>query len=104
MDISYNSRTIASGAAWGAVFSMALGAFVLVASEFLPVSLLSPVARDLGITEGLAGQATSISGVFAVLSSLFVARVTARLDRRHVVNGFSALLIISGLIVTFAPN
>ena len=33
--------------AWGAVLAMALAAFVLVASEFMPVSLLTPVAADL---------------------------------------------------------
>ncbi len=29
-------------AAWGAVLAMSLGAFALVASEFMPVSLLTP--------------------------------------------------------------
>jgi predicted MFS family arabinose efflux permease len=40
----------------GRVFAMALGAFVLVASEFMPVSLLTPVAADLHISEGQAGR------------------------------------------------
>jgi predicted MFS family arabinose efflux permease len=39
------------GAAWGAVASMALCVAVLIASEFIPVSLLTPIAGDLGITE-----------------------------------------------------
>ncbi len=30
--------------------------FALIASEFMPVSLLTPLAADLGVTEGLAGQ------------------------------------------------
>ena len=63
---------------------MALCVMVLIASEFMPVSLLTPIASDLRMTEGLAGQAISISGVFAVLTSLFIAGVTARLDRRTV--------------------
>jgi predicted MFS family arabinose efflux permease len=65
----------------GAVLSMALCVMVLIASEFRPVSLLTPIASDLRMTEGLAGQAISISGVFAVLTSLAIAGVTARLDR-----------------------
>jgi hypothetical protein len=68
----------------GAVLSMALCVMVLIASEFMPVSLLTPIASDLRMTEGLAGQAISISGVFAVLTSLVIAGVTARLDRRTV--------------------
>ena len=43
----------------GAVLSMALCVMVLIASEFMPVSLLTPIASDLRMTEGLAGQAPS---------------------------------------------
>ena len=60
----------------GAVLSMALCVMVLIASEFMPVSLLTPIASDLRMTEGVAGQAISISGVFVVLTSLFIAGVT----------------------------
>jgi hypothetical protein len=35
---------------------------MLIASEFMPVSLLTPIAADLGATEEMAGQAISISG------------------------------------------
>ncbi|MFT8885961.1 MAG: MFS transporter, partial [Acetobacter papayae] len=56
--------------AWGAVLAMSLGAFALVASEFMPVSLLTPIAADLHISEGQAGQAISVSGAFAVRTSL----------------------------------
>ncbi|WP_313199326.1 MFS transporter [Rhizobium sp.] len=91
-------------AAWGAVLSLALCVAVLIASEFMPVALLSPIATDLDVTEGHAGQAISISGVFAVATSLFVAGLTQRIDRRVVVTSFSLFLIASGTIVTFAPN
>lgn len=97
-------QTKAPVAAWGAVFSLALCVAVLIASEFMPVALLSPIATDLGVTEGHAGQAISISGVFAVLTSLFVAGLTRQIDRRVVVTSFSLFLILSGTIVTFAPN
>lgn len=52
--------------AWGAVFSMTLCVVVLIVSEFMPVSLLTPIAGDLHLTDGQAGQAISISGLFAV--------------------------------------
>lgn len=88
----------------GAVLSMALCVAVLIASEFMPVSLLSPIAADLGVTEGRAGQAISISGLFAVITSLAVARATQGIDRKLVQSGFTALLILSGLIVALAPT
>ena len=46
----------------------------------MPVSLLTPIAGDLHLTEGQAGQAISISGLFAVITSLFIAGLT-REDR-----------------------
>jgi predicted MFS family arabinose efflux permease len=104
MDATFNSRVGDERSAWGAVFSMALCVAVLIASEFMPVSLLSPIAADLGISEGQTGQAISISGVFAVLTSLSIAALTRGIDRRIVVISLTALLILSGLGVTLAPN
>lgn len=96
--------TLKSPAAWGAVGSMALTVSVLIASEFMPVSLLTPIARELTMLEGQAGQAISISGFFAVVTSLFVARLTAGIDRKSVLTWFSVLLVLSAVVVTFAPN
>jgi MFS family permease len=38
------------------------------------------------------------------VTSLLVAGLTRRIDRRPVVTGFTVLLILSGLALTFAPN
>jgi predicted MFS family arabinose efflux permease len=91
-------------AAWGAVLAMSLGAFALVASEFMPVSLLTPIAADLHISEGQAGQAISISGAFAVLTSLFISSLAGRLDRKVLLLSLTLLTIVSGTVVAFAPN
>lgn len=90
--------------AWGAVISMALGVFGLVTAEFLPASLLTPMAADLGITEGMAGQAVTVTAAVALLTSLLISTATRRIDRRHVLLGFSMLLVASNLMVAFAPN
>ncbi|CAN7411340.1 MFS transporter [Pseudomonas sp. GL-B-26] len=89
---------------WGAVFAMSLAAFVLVASEFMPVSLLTPIAADLHITEGQAGQGISISGLFALFTSLLIASVAARVDRKPLLLTLTLLMILSGTVVAFAPN
>ncbi len=89
---------------WGAVYAMALCSFVLVASEFMPVSLLSPIAHTLQLTEGQAGQAIAISGVFAVVTSLSLSFILGDLDRRLVLLLLTGLLIVSGVIVAFAPS
>ena len=89
---------------WGAVFAMSLAAFVLVASEFMPVSLLTPIALDLHITEGQAGQGISVSGLFALFTSLLIASVAARVDRKPLLISLTLLMILSGTVVAFAPN
>ena len=89
---------------WGAVFAMSLAAFVLVASEFMPVSLLTPIAADLHITEGQAGQGISVSGLFALFASLLTASVAARVDRKPLLLSLTLLMIVSGTVVAFAPN
>ena len=93
-----------SRGSWGAVGALTLCVSALIASEFMPVSLLTPIAADLHISEGQAGQAIAVSGLFAVLTSLFISSVAARLDRRRVLLGLTCLMIVSGLMVTFAPN
>jgi predicted MFS family arabinose efflux permease len=89
---------------WSAVGSMALCVSLLIASEFMPVSLLTPIAKDLGATEGMAGQAISISGLFAVATSLLIATIAGRLDRRHVLMGLTVLMLTSLVLIAEAPN
>jgi predicted MFS family arabinose efflux permease len=101
---SSSSEAESRPAAWGAVLALSLGAFALVASEFMPVSLLTPIASDLGITEGQAGQAISVSGAFAVLTSLFISSLAGQLDRKILLLGLTGLMVISGTIAALAPN
>src|ERR1700709_1618436 len=89
---------------WGAVLALTLCVATLIASEFMPVSLLTPIASDLHLTEGQAGQAIAVSGLFAVLTSLFIAGATARVDRRTLLLSLTVLMLLSGLVVAFAPN
>jgi predicted MFS family arabinose efflux permease len=88
---------------WSAVFALTLCVATLIASEFMPVSLLTPIAADLRLSPGMAGQAISISGLFAVITSLAIGRV-AGLDRRALLLGLTALMGASGLLVALAPN
>ncbi len=89
---------------WSAVGSMSLCVALLIASEFMPVSLLTPIAHDLHATEGMAGQAISISGLFAVAMSLLIATIAGRFDRRHVLMGLTAIMLTSLVLIAEAPN
>lgn len=76
----------------------------LIVSEFLPVSLLTPIAVNLHMTEGRAGQAIAISGAFAVVTSLLISTLTQGVDRRRVLLVLTTLMVVSGLLVALAPN
>lgn len=89
---------------WSAVWAMSLCAMVLVVSEFMPVSLLTPLATDLTITEGYAGQSISISGLFALVTSLFLTSIIGHTNRRTVLLFFTILMGISGIVVANAQN
>lgn len=90
--------------AWPAVISMALGVFGLVTAEFLPASLLTPIAAELGISEGTAGQAVTATAVVGFAASLLVTAAARRADRRHLLLFFSVLLAASNLLVALAPG
>lgn len=89
---------------WSGVFALAVCAFALIASEFLPVSLLTPMATDLHVTEGMTGQGIAISGVFAVLTSLFISALAGSLNRKTLLLGLTLAMGISGAIIALAPN
>jgi predicted MFS family arabinose efflux permease len=90
--------------AWSAVLALSLCVATLIASEFMPVSLLTPIATDLRITEGQASQAIAVSGIFAVLASLCISPMTRGVDRRSVLLSLTLGMIVSGLVVALAPN
>ncbi len=104
MDVTTDQKTTQPAAAWSAVFALSLCASTLVASEFMPVSLLTPIASGLHLTEGQAGQAISVSGLFAVLTSLFISAVTSGFDRRSLLLWLTGLMLVSGFVVAVAPN
>lgn len=95
---------VAQPAFWNGVLAMTLCAFALVASEFMPVSLLTPVSRDLGVSEGLAGQGIAISGALAVLTSLLISTLAGGINRKTLLLGLTVLMAISGGIIALAPN
>ncbi|RPH30968.1 purine ribonucleoside efflux pump NepI [Buttiauxella warmboldiae] len=89
---------------WSAVFAVAFCVACLITVEFLPVSLLTPMAQDLGISEGMAGQTVTVTAFVAMFASLFVTSLIRSTDRRYVVFLFSVLLTLSCLLVSFAEN
>ena len=89
---------------WSGVFAMTLCVFALIASEFMPVSLLTPIAADLNISEGMVGQGIAISGAFAVVTSLTISRVVGSMNRKTLLLLLTAMMSVSGIILALAQN
>ena len=98
------SETGTRASSWGGVYAMTLCVFALIASEFMPVSLLTPLADDLQVSQGLAGQGLAISGAFAVLASLSISWIAGSVNRKTLLLALTGLMAVSGAVVALAPN
>ena len=102
--VSLKRSSKKTDAHWGGVFAMSVCAFALISSEFLPVSLLTPMAADLHVTEGMTGQGIAISGLFAVLTSLFISALAGSVNRKTLLLTLTFAMGVSGATVALAPD
>ncbi len=90
--------------AWAAVFSLMLGAFSQVTAEFLPASLLTPIAADLSVSVGAAGQVVTATSFVGIVAGLATPIVTRSMDRRIVLWLLTVLLVLSNLLSATAGS
>lgn len=88
---------------WLSVSSVAVGSFGTVLSEFLPIGLLPSIASDLGVRIATAGLMVVVTGLAAAVAAPVVTVATSRLDRRVVLVGLSAVLVVSDAVAALAP-
>ena len=103
-DLEATAPTTWSAGTWCAVLSMAAASFALVSAEFLPAGLLTPMARDLGISEGTAGQVVTATASVGAVTALFSNVLIGRLNRKAVLVGLSALAIASNILAAVATD
>lgn len=103
---NYDGALTASStqARWPAIASLALGVFGLVTAEFLPASLLTAMAADLGISEGAAGQTVTATAVTGAIAAPSIPVLTRHMDRRNVMIALSLALLLSNAIAVIASD
>ena len=89
---------------WLAVVSVALGAFVVVTSEFLPIGLLTHISDGLNVTHGTAGLMVTVPGIVAAFAAPIMTIAAGRVDRRILVLALLGLLVVSNVISALAPS
>jgi predicted MFS family arabinose efflux permease len=94
----------AASRGWLSVTSVALGSFVLVMSEFLPIGLLPAIADDLDVGIGTAGLMVVATGLVGAVAAPVVTVLTSRLDRRVVLVSLTVLLVVADGLAAIAPS
>lgn len=89
---------------WLAVSSVAVGTFGLVTTEFLPIGLLTTIARDLGITDGQAGLLVTMPALVAAVAAPSLLLLAGKLDRKVALLILSGLLVATNALASVAPN
>jgi predicted MFS family arabinose efflux permease len=89
---------------WLGVFSLALGAAVIVTTEFVPVGFLPNVAADLHVSLGTAGLMVLVPGLSAAVAAPLVIVGAGRLDRRRLVVALGFSVFVSNAIAFVAPD
>jgi len=87
---------------WLSVSAVAVGSFGTVLSEFLPIGLLPSISSDLGVRVATAGLMVVVTGLAAAVAAPAVTVATSRLDRRVVLIGLSAVLVVSDVVAATA--
>jgi DHA1 family purine ribonucleoside efflux pump-like MFS transporter len=94
----------ARDANWAGIASLTLGVFGLVTAEFLPASLLTAMAADLGVSDGVAGQAVTATAAVGAAAALTIPVLTRSIDRKRVILALTALLVVSNVLAATADS
>lgn len=89
---------------WAGVVALAIGIFVLITIEELPIGVLSVMAPDLGVSEGVAGLAVTVPGILAGVVALCTPVIVRGMDRRLVLVLALASVAVSCGLSVIAPN
>ncbi len=103
-DLETEEQSTWTAATWLAVLSMAATSFALVSAEFLPAGLLTPMARDLGISEGTAGQVVTATASVGAITALFSNVLIGKLNRKTVLVALTALAVGSNILAATASE
>ncbi|WP_025155987.1 MFS transporter [Leifsonia aquatica] len=87
--------SVAPAFRWPPVIAVALSTFTVVTAEMMPVGLLPSIAADLQVNPGLAGMSLTITGVMAAIVAPLTPLIAGRRDRRTLLAGFLALLVLA---------
>lgn len=87
-----------------ALVGLACAAFIFNTSEFIPIGLLSDIARDFGVTEARAGLLISVYAWAVMLLSLPLMLLVSRVELKRLMVGLTLLFAVFQLFSAAAPG
>ena len=105
MDTHISEKNVKKGpAAWMPVISLTFAAFVFNTSEFVPIGLLSDIAKDFAISESNAGLLITIYAWVVAIASLPLMLVFAKTENRKLMLSITALFVASHILSGFSRD
>lgn len=89
---------------WFAILTVAITAYALVTSEFLPIGMLNAIAQDLKISVGTAGWVITLPGIMGAIAAPLLSVAVKQLDRRTLLIALTVIMVISNFITGFAES
>lgn len=89
---------------WLGVISIALGIFIMITIEELPIGVLTLVSDELDTSHGAMGWAVTLPGLLAGVVSIVTPMVIGRTDRRLLLMAAMGLMALGSLGSTVAPS
>src|SRR5699024_4457695 len=89
---------------WAAVACLGVGIFVLITIEELPIGVLSVMAPDLDVSEGVAGLTVTVPGILAGVVAVLTPVMIRGMDRRLVLVLALGSVVISCALSVLAPT
>ena len=93
--VSCNEDVRMTARHWAALIGLTLAAFIFNTSEFVPIGLLSDIARDFGKTESETGLLISVYAWCVALLSLPLMILASRMEMRRL------MLCLAGAFAAF---
>lgn len=89
---------------WLPIIGLAFSTFIFNTSEFIPIGLLSDIARDFSMSEAGVGHMITLYAWMVALSSLPLMLLASNINQRSLLLGLLGLFVLSHVLSFIAPS